>query len=419
MCQIILMKAQIITIGDEILIGQITDTNSAWMADAITALGFTVTEMITISDEASHILRTIDLALAGNDLVLITGGLGPTKDDLTKDVLATYYQSQLVFNEQVFSDIEQLFHSKGRKLSDLNRSQAEVPAACEAIRNTRGTAPGMWFDRNGSVLVSMPGVPYEMTGMMEDVVLPKLRNRFKLPHIFYRTILTQGIPESLLAHRLTDWESSLPSEIKLAYLPSAGLVRLRLSATGPERAALEEAIDAQVVSLRQILGDAIFGEGKTTLEETVGALLNDRGQTVFTAESCTGGNIAQLFTSHAGSSSHFVGGVVAYSNEQKVQILNVDPELISRHGAVSIPTVEAMAKGALKISGSTWAIATSGIAGPDGGTEEKPVGTVCIAVAGPDGITSERYRFGALRSYNIRISSLTALQMLRKRILNV
>jgi len=413
------MKAQIITIGDEILIGQITDTNSAWMAEAITALGFAVTEMITISDEAQHMLRTIDNALAENDLVLITGGLGPTKDDLTKDVLTAYYKSKLVFDELVFSDIEKLFHSKGRKLSDLNRGQAEVPEACEAIRNSRGTAPGMWFDREGSVLVSMPGVPYEMKGMMEDVVLPKLRNRFQLPHIYHRTILTQGIPESLLAHRLADWEHQLPTGIKLAYLPSAGLVRLRLSTTGPDRAALEEAIEAQVIPLKQILGDAIFGEDKTTLEETVGALLNERGQTVFTAESCTGGNIAQLFTSHAGSSSHFVGGVVAYSNDQKVQILGVDPEILSQHGAVSIPTVEAMARGALKISGSTWAVATSGIAGPDGGTEEKPVGTVCIAVAGPNGVTSEMHRFGALRSYNIRISSLTALQMLRKRILNV
>lgn len=413
------MKAKIITIGDEILIGQITDTNSAWMAEEITSMGFQVAEMVTVSDEAAHITQAVHEALATCDLVLITGGLGPTKDDLTKDVLASYFDSEMVFNQEVFEDIERLFRSKGRTLSDLNRSQAEVPAACEAVRNSRGTAPGMWFDRNGKVLVSMPGVPYEMKGMMEDVVMPKLRNRFQLPHIYHRTILTQGIPESLLAHKLTEWEDALPESIKLAYLPSAGLVRLRLSATGSNLNELEKRIDDRVQTLRAILGDAIFGEGKTTLEETVGELLKQRGETVFTAESCTGGNIAQLFTSHAGSSAFFIGGIVAYSNAQKELFLKVDPQIIQLHGAVSIPTVEAMALGAKQQSGSHWAIATSGIAGPDGGTPDKPVGTVCIAIAGPDGITSEQFLFGALRSYNIRISSLTALQMLRKRILNI
>jgi nicotinamide-nucleotide amidase len=413
------MKAKIITIGDEILIGQITDTNSAWMAEEITSMGFQVAEMVTVSDEAAHITQAVHEALATCDLVLITGGLGPTKDDLTKDVLASYFDSEMVFNQEVFEDIERLFRSKGRTLSDLNRSQAEVPAACEAVRNSRGTAPGMWFDRNGKVLVSMPGVPYEMKGMMEDVVMPKLRNRFQLPHIYHRTILTQGIPESLLAHKLTEWEDALPESIKLAYLPSAGLVRLRLSATGSNLSELEKRIDDRVQTLRVILGDAIFGEDKTTLEETVGELLKQRGETVFTAESCTGGNIAQLFTSHAGSSAFFIGGIVAYSNAQKELFLKVDPQIIQLHGAVSIPTVEAMALGAKQQSGSHWAIATSGIAGPDGGTPDKPVGTVCIAIAGPDGITSEQFLFGALRSYNIRISSLTALQMLRKRILNI
>lgn len=413
------MKAKIITIGDEILIGQITDTNSAWMAEEITSMGFQVAEMVTVSDEAAHITQAVHEALATCDLVLITGGLGPTKDDLTKDVLASYFDSEMVFNQEVFEDIERLFRSKGRTLSDLNRSQAEVPAACEAVRNSRGTAPGMWFDRNGKVLVSMPGVPYEMKGMMEDVVMPKLRNRFQLPHIYHRTILTQGIPESLLAHKLTEWEDALPESIKLAYLPSAGLVRLRLSATGSNLSELEKRIDDRVQTLRVILGDAIFGEDKTTLEETVGELLKQRGETVFTAESCTGGNIAQLFTSHAGSSAFFIGGIVAYSNAQKELFLKVDPQIIQLHGAVSIPTVEAMVLGAKQQSGSHWAIATSGIAGPDGGTPDKPVGTVCIAIAGPDGITSEQFLFGALRSYNIRISSLTALQMLRKRILNI
>ena len=413
------MKAKIITIGDEILIGQITDTNSAWMAEEITSMGFQVAEMVTVSDEAAHITQAVHEALTTCDLVLITGGLGPTKDDLTKDVLASYFNSEMVFNQEVFEDIERLFRSKGRALSDLNRSQAEVPAACEAVRNSRGTAPGMWFDRNGKVLVSMPGVPYEMKGMMEDVVMPKLRNRFQLPHIYHRTILTQGIPESLLAHKLTEWEDALPESIKLAYLPSAGLVRLRLSATGSNLNELEKRIDDHVRTLRAILGDAIFGEGKTTLEETVGELLKQRGETVFTAESCTGGNIAQLFTSHAGSSAFFIGGIVAYSNAQKELFLKVDPQIIQLHGAVSIPTVEAMALRAKQQSGSHWAIATSGIAGPDGGTPDKPVGTVCIAIAGPDGITSEQFLFGALRSYNIRISSLTALQMLRKRILNI
>lgn len=413
------MKAKIITIGDEILIGQITDTNSAWMAEEITSMGFQVAEMVTVSDEAAHITQAVHEALTTCDLVLITGGLGPTKDDLTKDVLASYFDSEMVFNQEVFEDIERLFRSKGRTLSDLNRSQAEVPAACEAVRNSRGTAPGMWFDRNGKVLVSMPGVPYEMKGMMEDVVMPKLRNRFQLPHIYHRTILTQGIPESLLAHKLTEWEDALPESIKLAYLPSAGLVRLRLSATGSNLSELEKRIDDRVQTLRVILGDAIFGEDKTTLEETVGELLKQRGETVFTAESCTGGNIAQLFTSHAGSSAFFIGGIVAYSNAQKELFLKVDPQIIQLHGAVSIPTVEAMVLGAKQQSGSHWAIATSGIAGPDGGTPDKPVGTVCIAIAGPDGITSEQFLFGALRSYNIRISSLTALQMLRKRILNI
>ena len=410
------MKAHILTIGDEILIGQIVDTNSAWMADQLTSIGVEVEKMVTCNDTREAIWKAVDEGLDRADIVLITGGLGPTKDDLTKNVLADYFSTKMVFDEEVFSDIENLFRQKGRNISQLNREQAEVPEMCRPIRNFKGTAPGMWFERDGKVLVSMPGVPYEMKAMMTDEVLPNIQSKYELPVIYYRTVLTQGIPESVLAHKLEDWENNLGDQIKLAYLPSAGRVRLRLMAVGKDRSHLEKIIDDKVILLHRIVGDAIYGEGDTSIEESVAQLLLEKGQSVVTAESCTGGKIAQMFTSHAGSSAYFKGGAVTYTNESKSQILGVNPVWFDKVGAVSEEVVREMALGAIRVYDADWAVATSGVAGPDGGTEEKPVGTVWIAVAGPDGVEAEKFTFGTDRHYNINLSASTGLNMLRKRL---
>ncbi len=411
------MKSEIITIGDEILIGQVIDTNSAWIAQRLNEQGIDVVEITSIQDTPEAIETALTKASKRSELILITGGLGPTNDDLTKLTLAQYYRSEMTFRPEVFGDIEDLFKNRDREITELNRQQAEVPEAADVIRNYEGTAPGMWFDRGNYVVVSMPGVPFEMKAMFEKVVFPKIQSRFNTPAIVHRTILTVGLPESILAAKLEQWEGQLPKEIKLAYLPNAGRVRLRLSARGQNEGQLSESIETEVQKLHAEIGKYIFGEGTQTLEEVVGNHLRDKGATVSTAESCTGGSIAASLTSIAGSSDYFLGGMVAYSNEVKINQLSVEKELIEKYGAVSQEVVEAMATGAKKLFGSDYSIATSGIAGPDGGSREKPVGTIWVAIAGPNGVSSKKFLFGNKRKLNVHLTVNAGLEGLRREIL--
>lgn len=408
------MTAEIITIGDEILIGQIIDSNSAWMAEKLNLAGIKVHQISSISDDETQIINTLDEASARVDLVLMTGGLGPTKDDITKQSLCKYFNTKLVLNEEVFADIKALFERRGFPFLKENKSQAELPANCKIIRNHRGTASGMWFEKNNTVFVSMPGVPYEMKHLMETGVIPKLKKEFKLPVIVHRTILTYGYIESELSHLIEEWELNLPKGMKLAYLPSLERLRLRLSIRGNDKLALEKLVAKEEKKLHAIIGDAIFGHEEESLQEVVGQLLKKQGKTLATAESCTGGNIARLITEIAGSSEYFRGSVVAYDNNIKEEVLQVGKDDLLQYGAVSKQVVEQMALGVKKIMGTDYAIATSGIAGPGGGTEEKPVGTIWIAVAGPDILFSKKYTFGTERLFNIRRTTSVALNKLRK-----
>lgn len=413
------MQAEIITIGDEILIGQIVDSNSAWMAQQLNDAGIHVHRITSVADTAEAIVSGLEAAKQSAQLVLMTGGLGPTKDDITKKTLAQYFNCELVRNEAVLEDVKGHFKAFGIDMPEANIHQAMVPSTCEALRNAMGTAPGMWFDHEGVVYVSMPGVPYEMKHLMEAHVLPRAKERFETPEIVHHTILTQGIGESSLNELIEDWETELlASGLKLAFLPSAGMVRLRISGRGTNRNALEAQIDQRAQALHGIIPQYIFGKEAEQLEGLVGEQLKALNATVATAESCTGGYIAHLITSVAGSSSYYIGSVVSYANEVKTGQLGVRAADIEEHGAVSEPVVEQMATGVRSLLGTDYAIATSGIAGPDGGTDEKPVGTVWIAVAGPNGVYSKRYNFGKQRDRNIRKSALAGLNMLRKSLSN-
>jgi len=412
------MKAELITIGDEILIGQIVDSNSAWMAQQLNDAGIHVTQITSISDNKQHILDALELAGTRADIILITGGLGPTKDDITKSTLCTFFNTKLVLNDEVLKHVKALFDSFGAELLEVNKRQAEVPANCEVIMNQKGTAPGMWFSHEGKIYVSMPGVPYEMKAIISGYVIPKLQELFKMPHIVHKTVLTQGVGESFLAEKIADWENSLGSDgIKLAYLPSAGSVRLRLSTSGEDEQLLHEKVERKASELNDLIKPHIYGEETESLEGVVGRVLAEHNKTLATAESCTGGYIAHLLTSIAGSSRYFVGSVIAYSNEIKENHLGVDPALIEHAGAVSEEVVKAMAVGIRQRYGTDYAISCSGIAGPDGGTEEKPVGTVWICVASEDKILAKLYQFGPNRKRVIRITALTALNMLRRMVL--
>ncbi len=408
------MTVSIVTIGDEILIGQITDTNAVWIAKTMTTLGMHVHEMVSISDTPKHITRTLDRLIGSSDLVMMTGGLGPTKDDLTKQTLNDYFGGTLVVDEQVLATITEFFNKRGRTMIDSNRRQAEVPDACKALPNDHGTAPGMWFEKDRTIVVSMPGVPYEMKPMVTNKVIPALKSKLEIPTLVHRTIMTHAVPESYLAEMISDWENNLPECIKLAYLPRPGIVRLRLTVTGKCAEKANELLDEQTALLKDRIGDHIFGYDDLPIEQVLGALLKKKGCTVSAAESCTGGNIARLITRIPGSSAYFNGTLVAYSNAVKTATLGVGEELIETHGAVSREVVESMAKGALRTLGSDVAMATSGIAGPDGGTEEKPVGLVWIAVASADRVYSKAYRFGGHRELVIEQSSIMAIGLLLK-----
>ena len=412
------MKAEIITIGDEILIGQIVDTNSAWMANILFDHGIEVAQITSITDEKNHIVNALEDAQTRADLILITGGLGPTKDDITKATLCAYFDDQLEFRQDVFNQVKSLFDSYGVEMPEVNRYQAEVPSKCITLMNKKGTAPGMWFRHNEKVIVSMPGVPYEMKYLMEHEVLPRVKTEFDTPELVYKTVLTQGIGESSLMEILGGWENTvLDDDLKLAWLPAAGKVRLRVSGKGTSRIALETKIATYVKQLPALIPAHYVGYETDALEVEIGNLLKKKEWTVSTAESCTGGNIAQLLTSIAGSSAYFEGSVVSYSNKVKETILGVSWESIKRHGAVSKQVVEEMVSGVRHKLGTDCAIATSGIAGPDGGTNDKPVGTVWIAVATSKGVVSERFQFGTDREKNILRSSQTALHLLQKELL--
>ena len=379
------MKSTIVTIGDEILIGQILDTNSRYISQALNRIGVVVAERTSIGDSAEQIVATLDRALAQSDVVIITGGLGPTKDDITKHTLARYFNSELIYNEQVGSFVEQLLSRRGIAFTELNRGQAMVPECCTVLHNGHGTAPGMWFERDAKVVISLPGVPFEMRHLIDDSVVPMLQERFELKAIVHRTMITSGIPESLLAERIAHWEDNLPQVLHLAYLPAPNIVRLRLSAYEVEEQSAKELIDCEFDKLREIIPEAIVGFENATVEELVHRWMIENGKTLSVAESCTGGAIASKFTAMAGASAYFHAGVVGYSNEAKRDILGVDMEDIIRHGAVSETVAIQMAEGAKRAGGSDYAISTTGIAGPTGGSAEKPVGTVWFGVATPKG----------------------------------
>ncbi len=407
------MKAEIITIGDEILIGQIIDTNSAWIANELNLIGIDVCRMISIADQADEIIRAVDDSFQRVDVIVMRGGLGPTSDDKTKQVLCDYFQTHLLFDEEAYKDVEKFFSDRNLEVNEFNRQQAMLPENAINFPNPMGTARGMWFTKDGKHLFSLPGVPYEMKAIMQQSVLPELKKLSGLQFIFHKTIMTTGIGEAFLAEKIHTWETELPSFIKLAYLPSPGLVRLRLSAKGSHPEIVQNAVMQKVEELEKIIPEYIYGFDDEPLEKVVGDILKQKEKTLCTAESCTGGYISHLITSIPGSSDYFKGGVVAYSNEIKAEILQVDENLLKEYGAVSQQVVEAMAINARRLLQSDFSIAVSGIAGPDGGTPQKPVGYVWIAVADAQTCKSEVFHFGNQRMQNIQRTALSALNLIR------
>ena len=415
------MTVEIITIGDELLIGQVIDTNSAWMAKILNENGFKVVRKVTVGDEADDIIKAIDDARKRVSIVLMTGGLGPTKDDITAKTLCKYFDSSLYFSDDVYANIEKLFHKNGRVMNELTRNQAMVPDKATIIQNAMGTAPCTWFEQDGGVLVSMPGVPYEMKWLMENEIVARLKKKYHRDlYIKHQTCLVTGYSESALALMLTDFENNMPSFVKLAYLPQMGIIRLRLSAYCEDKEMAEDTVDVLRKQLEEILKGNIIVEEDKNLEVLIGDYLRLKKQTVGTAESCTGGAIASLLTTVPGSSDYFLGSIVSYANEIKHQVLGVNERDLEQYGAVSQQVVEQMAKGALNVLGCDYAIATSGIAGPGGGTPEKPVGTIWIAMAKKEKVISEEYRFATIstRENNIQrtinFSLLLLLEELRK-----
>ena len=406
------MKSTIITIGDEILIGQILDTNSRYISQALNRIGVVVAERTSIGDSAEQIVSTLDRALAISDVVIITGGLGPTKDDITKHTLARYYNSELVYNEQVGSFVEQLLARRGIAFTELNRGQAMVPECCTVLHNAHGTAPGMWFERDGKVVISLPGVPCEMRHLIDDSVVPMLTERFELKAIVHRTMITSGIAESILAERIATWEDNLPEVLHLAYLPAPNVVRLRLSAYEVDGQSVRRMIDDEFDKLKDIIPEAIVGFEDATVEQLVHHWLIENGKTLSVAESCTGGAIAAKFTAMAGASAYFQTGVVSYSNEAKRDILGVNMDDITRYGAVSEAVAIQMAEGVRAVSSSDYAISTTGIAGPAGGSAEKPVGTVWFGVATPKGSFAVMKNCGTDRQQIIDRAAAHAIKLL-------
>ena len=405
---------EIMTIGDELLYGQVIDTNSAFMGQELGKIGLRVRQISSVSDRADEIVAALDQARARAQVVLITGGLGPTKDDLTKHVLARYFGTDLVLHAPTLAHVEDIFRRFNRPMLDVNRQQALVPANCEVLHNAVGTAPGMWFEVGGTVFASMPGVPFEMKKLMTDHVLPRLQARFALAPIEHLVVMTAGLGESFLAEKIADWETALPANVKLAYLPSLGGVRLRLTATHDGLPDLPGRLRALLPALHERIGAYIFAETDTPLEAALGQLLQARGLSVGTAESCTGGLVAQRLSSVPGASAYFRGGIVAYDNAVKISALGVNPATLAAHGAVSEAVVREMAEGARARLGCDVAVATSGVAGPGGGTPAKPVGTICIAYADAHQTVSRQFSFDRGRQANIEFTTQTVLNLLRQ-----
>ena len=410
--------ASIITIGDELLIGQVVDTNSAWMAQELNKAGIWMKHRTAVGDVWDDIWKALDEESKEAEIILITGGLGPTADDITKPLLCQYFNCKMIVDEGALNNVKTIFEKiLKRPMIERNLKQAEVPDGCTVIQNKRGTAPGMWFEKNGKIFVSMPGVPHEMKGMMTDYVIPTLQKYFQLPFIMHRTLLTSGIGESFLADHIQQFEESLPPHIKLAYLPNYGMVRLRLTANGDQKTTLEAELKDKFESLKKLVAEWMVIDEDLSMQQAVGKLLVQKKQTVGTAESCTGGNIARLLTSIPGSSQYYKGSVVSYAYETKEKVLHVDLKTLNTVGAVSEETVRQMTIGALKLLDTDYIVSTSGIMGPDGGTEDKPVGTVWIAVGNRAKIIAQKFQFRFDRERNIELSSTNALNLLRKFIL--
>ncbi len=410
------MNAEIITIGDEILIGQIVDTNAAYIAQRLNSAGFVVSERSSVGDRAEQIVRAIEQSMQRSDVIITTGGLGPTKDDITKTTLSKMFGGGMRTDKRVEEHVRTMLAARNIEFNELNRSQAEVPESCEVLFNAHGTAPGMWFERDGKVVISLPGVPFEMHHLMEDEVLPRLKKRFSLRQIVHRTMITSGIAESMLAARIAEWENALPEHLHLAYLPSPNIVRLRLSAYEVDGATVESEIEARFRELEELITEHVVGYEGATVQEQVHRLLTESGRTLAVAESCTGGAIASKFTAMAGASAYFLCGVTAYANEAKRDILGVDASLIEQYGAVSEQVARAMAEGARRISGADFAVATTGIAGPSGGSTEKPVGTVWFAVASERGTEAIMRNSGTDRGQIIDRATAYAIEFLRNHI---
>lgn len=407
------VTAEILTIGDEILYGQIVDTNSQWMGSELSDAGIKVIHKSTVGDVERDIMVAFAEAEKRADIVLITGGLGPTSDDLTKPCLAKYFDCEMRIHEEALAEVTEFFTSRGRALTEVNRLQASLPVCCEKITNRMGTAPGMWFERNGKVFVSMPGVPHEMKTMMSEIIIPKLCKTFQTPTILHTVIRTVGIGESFLAEKISSWENELPSHIKLAYLPGYGEVKLRLTTAGNNEALLRKELESQVEKIKPLAGDYIYTVGSEPLEVVVGQTLRARGLTISVAESCTGGYLAHLITSVPGSSDYFTGSIVAYANDVKIRELGVSTDTLAKNGAVSEPTIKQMAEGVRRKFNTDIGVATSGIAGPAGGTPEKPVGTVWIAYADKHQTIARKLQLSKDRIINIKLSAVHVLNMVR------
>ena len=419
-----MVNASIITIGDELLIGQVIDTNSAFIAQQMNLAGFLVTRRVAVGDDYDAIRRALDEEKRYADIILITGGLGPTADDITKPLLCEYFGGKMVVDENTLAFVKHLFEDIfKRPFTERNRKQAEVPDVCTVIQNKKGTAPGMLFSQQVNerekIFVSMPGVPFEMMAMMTDDVIPYLKEKFTTTHIVHRTLLTSGIGESMLADMIIDFENELPKNIKLAYLPSYGMVRLRLTATGENTVVVDESIEEQFAELKKLTTEFLVTDVDETMEKTVGKLLVKTKKTMSTAESCTGGYIAHLITAMPGSSAFYNGSVVSYSNEVKQNVLQVKKDTLDEVGAVSEEVVKEMAMGALKNIGTDYTIAVSGIMGPDGGVPDKPVGTVWVCVGSREKLVTNKFSFRFDRERNIRLTALNSLNMLRKFILEI
>lgn len=409
--------ADILTIGDEILYGQVVDTNSAWMGTELARIGIKVRQITSISDNPEHIIQALNEIRSQSDLILITGGLGPTKDDLTKHTLCRYFNTQLVLDEPSLAHLTDMFRSRGRELTELNRQQAFLPAACKPIANPMGTAPGMWFEQEETIFISLPGVPFEMKRIMTDTVLPRLREHYQLVPIQHRVIQTIGIGESFLADQLEDWENNLPPNLKLAYLPYLAGVRLRLTGVDNGHEEVNQQLDTEQIRLQGLIQDHIFGFGEISLEQAVGDLLRQKGFTIATAESCTGGHVAHKLTSPAGSSEYFMGSVVAYHNHVKIRQLEISPEDLARHGAVSEQVVCQMAANVRRLLQTDIGIATSGIAGPGGGSADKPVGTVWIAYADAEKTVAKKIFYDKERLLNIEYTTYSVLNLVRQQLI--